>query len=240
MSFKWHEIRDHLMQSSSTLRFQRDLAILRYEQPALQRFADSVAVLEYLHRGRDAPQRKNAVLAALVDAAQTAPQISSCAQTLLLLALWPGLDAVRRRLIWRWKRPPEDIAAEVMAVACTAIAGMDLSRVNRIAATLLSNIERDIGRALRREANMHEQHAAIDPDDLITHAASDEPHRGVAQFARQVEALVGRDAGLVLAVAWNGQTQAEAGAALGLSEAAARKRFQRARHRLRDALQETP
>ena len=64
------------------------------------------------------------------------------------------------------------------------------------------------------------QRLIIDPDDLTTHAASDEPHRGVAQFARQVEALVERDAGLVLAVAWNGQTQAEAGAALGLSEAA--------------------
>ncbi len=236
MPFAWHEIREHLMQSSSTLRFQRDLETLRSEQPALQRFADSAAVLEYLHRGRDAPERKNDVLSALIVAAQAAPETAECAQTLLLLALWPGLDAVRRRLIWRWKRPAEDIAAEVMAVTCNVIGGMDLTRVNRVAATLLRNVERDLGRALRREAELHKQDAAIDPDNTVF----DEHHRCEANVAREVEALVGRDAGLVLAVTWEGQTQAEAGAALGLSEAAARKRFQRATRRLRDALQETP
>lgn len=240
MSFAWHEIRDHLMQSSSTLRFQHSLDILRCDHPALQRFLDPAAVLEYLHRGHDAPECKNDVLAALVLAANTPSQTAKCAQTLLLLALWPGLDAVRRRLIWRWKRPPEDVAADVMAAACDAIAAMDLSRVNRIAATLLRNVERDIGRALRREADLHEQHAAVDPEQLTFQATTDQPNRGAGHVAREVKGLIGRDAGLVLAVAWDEQTQAEAGAALGLSEAVARKRFQRATRRLRDALQEIP
>jgi len=66
MSFAWHEIRDHLMQSSSTLRFQHSLDILRCDHLALQRFPDPAAVLEYLHRGQDAPRCKNDVLAALV------------------------------------------------------------------------------------------------------------------------------------------------------------------------------
>ena len=238
MSLAWHEIRDHLMRSSSTLRFQRSLESLRNKHQPLQRFADPAAILEYLHRGDDAPERKYDVLRALVAAAQSSSETASCAQTVLLLALWPGLDAVRRRLIWRWKHAPEEAAADVLATACKAIADMDLTRVNRIAATLLRNVERDIGRALRREADLHKQHAAVDPDQLNMHAASHERPRCAAHVAREVEALVGRDAGLVLAVAWKGQTQAEAGAVLGLSEAAARKRFQRATSRLRDALQE--
>lgn len=240
MSLAWHEIRDHLMQSSSTLRFQHSLEILRCDHPALQRFLDPAAVLEYLYRGHDAPECKNDVLAALVVAAKTPSQTEKCAQTLLLLALWPGLDAVRRRLIWRWKRPPEDIAADVMAAACDAIAAMDLSRVNRIAATLLRNVERDIGRTLRREAESHQHHTTDDPDELSANVGAGGPCETAAYLAREVEELIGRDARIVLSVALDGLTQAEAGAALGLSEAAARKRFQRATRRLRAALQEIP
>ena len=176
MSFAWHEIRDHLMQSASTLGFQRHFEQLGLDQPALRRFVDPAAVLEYLHRSSDAPEHKNDVLAALILAAQAASPAGRCAQTVLLLALWPGLDGVRRRLIWRWKRPPEDIAADVMATACNAIAVMTLSRVNRVAATLLRNVERDVGRSLRREIDLHKQHAAVDPDQLAMHASSDAHH----------------------------------------------------------------
>ena len=237
MSFAWHEIRDHLMQSSSTLGFQRSFDAIRDAKLSImQRFSDPVSVLEYLHRGTEVPGRKNDVLAALVAAAQADHQTASCAQTLMVLALWPGLDAVRRRLIWRWKLAPGDVAAEVVATVCKAIAGMDLTQVNRIAATLLRNVERDIGRDLRRDADRHNQHAIVDPDQLPLNAASEDPREGEAHLTREVEALIGRDARLVLSVAWEGLTQAEAGAALGLTEAAARKRFQRATHRLRDAL----
>ncbi|MEM5472927.1 sigma factor-like helix-turn-helix DNA-binding protein [Hoeflea sp. AS60] len=225
------------MQSSSTLGFQRSFDVIRNANlTIMRRFSDPVSVLEFLHRGTEAPERKNDVLGALVEAAQADHQTASCAQTLVLLALWPGLDAVRRRLIWRWKLAPEDVAAEVMGTACKAIAGMDLTRVGRIAATLLRNVERDIGRALLREADRHEQHSPIDPDQLPLNAASEDPRESEANLTREVEALIGRDARLVLSVAWEGLTQSEAGAALGLSEAAARKRFQRATHRLRDAL----
>ncbi|MCC5993800.1 MAG: sigma-70 family RNA polymerase sigma factor [Rhodobacteraceae bacterium] len=236
MSLAWHEIRDQLMRSSSTLGFQRCLRVIRDEQLCLQRFSDRTAVLEYLHHGNDAPERKNDVLAALVAAAQAAPQTANCAQTLLLLALWPGLDAVRRRLIWRWKCAPDDIAADVLGTVCQGIMGMDLAKVNRIAATLLRNVERDIGRALQRNADRDKLHSIIDPEVLPLDAATDDVFASETHLTREVEALIGRDAQLVLSVAWDGKSQAEAGAALGLSEAAARKRFQRATRRLRDHL----
>ncbi len=52
--------------------------------------------------------------------------------------------------------------------------------------------------------------------------------------------LLGDDALLVIRVAIEGFSQAEAAAELGLTEAAARKRYQRAMRRLNDALQEIP
>ena len=50
----------------------------------------------------------------------------------------------------------------------------------------------------------------------------------------KVTDLIGVDAELVLRVVIDGYTQAEAGKEIGLSEPAARKRFQRALKRLRD------
>ncbi len=237
MSFAWHEIREQLMQSSSTFGFQRSFVAIREANTStLQRFSDPVSVLEYLHHGEDAPERKNDLLAVLIAAAQSSGSTASCAQTMVLLALWPGLDAVRKRLVWCWKLAPDEATAEVMSLTCTAIARMDLRRVNRIAATLLRNVERDIGRSLRREADRQKEHSPIDTDDLPLTAAILDPLDGEAHLAREVEALIGRDAPLVLSVAWEGLTQAEAGSAMGLSETAARKRFQRATRRLREAL----
>lgn len=238
MSLAWHEIHDHLMHSSSTFRFQQSLETLQAEHPALRPFIDPASMLEYLHRGTDTPERKNDVLRALVTAAQSKNQVESCAQTLLLLALWPGLDAVRRRLTWRWKHAPEEAAADVLATACHAISEMDLTCVNRIAATLLRNVERDIGRCMQREAARQQQHTTDDPDTLHMCALSERPCESADYLAREMESLIGQDARIVLSVAIEGLTQAEAGAALGLSEPAARKRFQRAAHRLRDVLQE--
>ena len=97
MSFAWHEIRDHLMHSSSNLHFQRSFDAVRRAQAALAPFRDPAALLDGLHRTTGDPAQKNLILSALVGAAQGDGPASDCALTLLLLALWPGLDAIRRR-----------------------------------------------------------------------------------------------------------------------------------------------
>ena len=53
-----------------------------------------------------------------------------------------------------------------------------------------------------------------------------------------LEQLVGGDAGIVIAVVVMGEGQSEIAVRLGLSHDAVRKRYQRALHRLRDALKE--
>lgn len=78
----------------------------------------------------------------------------------------------------------------------------------------------------------------IDPDDVLTDQVGQRPTPDDAYLRGDLRKLIGADAALVIRVAIEGFSQAEVAIDLGLSEAATRKRYQRATRRLRDALQE--
>ncbi len=238
MSIAWHEIRDHLMLSSSTLNFQRNFEALRRTSEPLAHFADPAALLDTLHVGGRAPDEKNRLLVALVGAAQSGEAASDCALTLMLLALWPGLDAVRRRSIWRRIGTGEEVASEILARASEAIRGLDLQRVNWIAATILRNIERDLIRTRQREDRHQNLRSEINPDAIPTVVEEPSAHASPALLRDDLVSIIGMDADLVIRVAIDGFSQSEVATELGLSEAATRKRYQRATRRLRDVLQE--
>ena len=238
MSLAWHEIRDHLMQSSSTLRFQRSFDAIRRAQADIAPFSDPAAVLDRLHRRTGDPAPKNLILAALVVSAQGDGPASDCALTLLLLALWPGLDAVRRRSIWRKIGSPDDVASDVLARTTDAVRGLDLGQVNWIAATVLRNVARDMIRTRQREAARERLASVIEPDDVPADQVGRQPATEDGHLQNDLGKLLGADALLVIRVAIEGYSRIEAGAELGLTEAAARKRYQRAIRRLREALQE--
>jgi len=238
MSIAWHEIRDHLMFSYSTLGFQHTFDELRRSSEPLAHFADPAAVLDTLHVGCRAPDDKNRLLVALVAAAQSGGAASDCALTLMLLALWPGLDAVRRRSIWRRIGTGDEVASEILARASEAIRSLDLQRVNWIAATILRNIERDLIRTRQREDRHQSLRCEADPNEI---PADGEVLSGDAipeLLHRDLVRIIGTDADLVIRVAIDGFSQAEVASEMGLSEAATRKRYQRATRRLRVVLQE--
>lgn len=238
MSIAWHEIRDHLMLSSSTLNFQRNFEALRRNSEALARFADPAALLDTLHVGSCGPNEKNRFLVALVGAAQSGDATSDCALTLMLLALWPGLDAVRRRSIWRRVGTGDEVASEILARASEAIRGLDLQRVNWIAATILRNIERDLIRTRQREDRHQSLRSEADPNEIPADGEVLSGDGIPELLHRDLVRLVGTDADLVIRVAIDGFSQSDVATELGLSEAATRKRYQRATRRLRDVLQE--
>lgn len=240
MSIAWHEIRDHLMKSSSNLHFQRSFDAVRRTQADLAPFRDPAALLDGLHRTPGNPARKNLILSALVEVAQGNGPASDCALTLLLLALWPGLDAIRRRSLWRRIGTADEVASDVLARTTKAVRGLDLGRVNWIAATVLRNVERDMIRVRRRDTAREHLASGADPDELADSGGSGISATGYARLNGAVRKLLGDDAVLVIRVAIEGFSQAEAGAELGLTEAAARKRYQRAMRRLHDALEEIP
>ena len=238
MSFAWHEIRDHLMHSSTNLHFQRSFDTLRCAHAALAPFRDPAALLDGLHSTPGDQGQKNVILSALVRAAQGDGPASDCALTLLLLALWPGLDAIRRRSLWRKIGSADEIASDVLARTTEAVRSLDLGRVNWIAATVLRNVERDMIRVRQRDAARERLASSIEPDEISADQVGRHPAAEDAHLQDDLRKLIGTDALLVIRVAIEGYSQADVALELGLTDAAARKRYQRAIQRLRDALQE--
>ena len=238
MSLAWHEIRDTLMRSSSTLNYQRSFDTVRSAHAALTTFRDPAALLDGLHRTPGDQGQKNLILAALVRAAQGDGPASDCALTLLLLALWPGLDAIRRRSIWRRLGTADEVSSDVLARTTEAVRGLKLGRVNWIAATVLRNVERDMIRVRQRDAARERLASAIEPDEISADQVGRHPAAEDAHLQDDLRKLIGTDALLVIRVAIEGYSQADVAIELGLTDVAARKRYQRAIQRLRDALQE--
>src|SRR5690606_1246631 len=226
-SIAWHEIRDHLMHSSSNLHFQRSFDAVRRAQAALTPFRDPVGLLEALHHGPTDAGDKNSILTALVEAAQDDGPAADCALTLLLLALWPGLDAIRRRSIWRKIGTADEVTSDLLARMVEAIRSLNLERVNWIAATVLRNVERDMIRARQRDVARESLASSIELNDIPADRIRQQPEADNAHLQDDLRKLIGPDSILVLRVAIDGFTQTEVALELGLTEAAARKRYQR-------------
>ena len=238
MSLAWHAIRDNLLHCSRTLTFQRRFDLIRRNCSVLAAFRDPAALLDTLHRQSGSPDGKNECLRALVRQAQRAAPESDTALTVLLLALWPGLDSVRRHLLRRRIAAPADITSGILARATESLRGLDLGRVNRVAATVLQNVQRDMIRACCQEAELRRVTSSAVPEDLPDPLAAGRDHMGASLLHADLVKIIGDDAFLVIRVAVEGFTQAEVAVELGLSEEATRKRYQRAAPKLRKAFKE--
>jgi RNA polymerase sigma-70 factor (ECF subfamily) len=230
MPFSWNSIHQSLLRSSSTLTFSRAFAKMGGQHPALARFIDVSALLDHLHRGTASRDEKNHILTALITVAQCRSAASDVAVTVLLLALWPGLDAVFHRLGHRVEAPDE-LPSLVLDHAVEQVRRLDLRSVHRIAATILMNIERDVGRADLRERNTRRLSVELDPD--LIGDKGPEADGTPNLFVRDVVRHAGGDGRLVVSVAIGGFSQAEVATEIGISDAAARKRYQRVARHLR-------
>ena len=119
-------LRAQLLLTVNTLSFHRRFHRLRQASP-FKEFAEPVALLVALHvPGADGDQR-NTILGALVTCAQTGD--ADVATTLLLLALWPGLDAAAAG--WEGDfRGETDLLVSEISERMAGIGTLDLRRVN--------------------------------------------------------------------------------------------------------------
>lgn len=239
MSFSWSALHAQLLKSTQHMSFEIQYRRIREEHTGELPPGDVTALLGFLHDPGNLPEPKNAALRALVQAGQDNRAALECTSTIVLLALWPGLDAVRSRLRRAFPLSDDTLDAELIGRLTVAISDCDLGCVNRLAATLLRNVERDTTRALIRADR--EVTTARPLDECIdsgwcatafmSSVAQDEAE--VSAVSGHLRDLLGDDVHLVLLVLVGGCTQREAGALLGLSHEAARKRFQRAITRLK-------
>lgn len=221
----------HLNRSSSEVAFR----MMRQTHPELSVFGSIAALMEHQHApGGDQPARY-AVIRALVHAAQSEHEHRSTAHLMVLVALWPGLDAVLWRLARGFRERRDDLPSEVLARVGEAILAVDLDRVAAVVATLLRNVERDIrgdliADCVIRKASRPVEDPAVEalPEMMAAPEAEDDQ-----VLADHIASLKPEDAQLLRRVFILGETQEEAGQSLGLSHEAARKRFQRALVKLR-------
>lgn len=244
MRANWHAVHANLLREIARLDHNQRFIRLTAGDPSLAQFADVPALLAHQHRGSASPEAKNDVLRTLVTAVQDGLGQPCAAQSVLLLALWPGHDAIRGRLARFRRDGPEELEGDILARALDAAARMDLARVNRVAATLLRNVERDLRRTMQTERARAAGAIPIDLRDDATPIAEPllaaslpgaEAILDAGRLRQRLRRVIGTDAGLVMAVAVEGFTQTEAGAVMGIGHAAARKRYQRAVARLQCA-----
>lgn len=232
MRARWHALHAELERSAHRYSSQQHFIGIRQRHRELRAFSDSGAMFSFLHDRDGDPDKKNAILRVVITAARQRDPSAETAQVLVLLALWPGLDAVRGRLARHFRDDPERLTAELVGRLSEAIATVDLGKVYRIAATLLRNLERDLRRMLRDE---WARAADTEADETVIDAGSAKADRSFPMLVRDLDRIIDGDAALIVGVCILGMSQKEAGQALGLSHDAARKRYQRAIEKLRVA-----
>ncbi len=171
------------------------------------------------------------------------------AQALLILCLWPALDAMFRRRFLLFPDRRQDLASEIIARFTAEVHRVDARRVTCLTATLLRNTERNVVRARRAErkvaakrTDMTPEAAVVMPPELEREpsrfglAADQSEADSVAALSNWLHAALGDEADLVVDAVFRRKRGPQIAASLGISHAAARKRLERALARARAAL----
>jgi DNA-directed RNA polymerase specialized sigma24 family protein len=242
MRAQWCALRAHFLRQSDRRAFQMCFRSICGNHPHLHRFHEPGQLWQALHGPGDAAD-KNRILRDLIPVAQTDGAAGEVARVVLILALWPGLDAIYGRL-WRFFRAePDVLVSELLGRLTAEFARLDLDPVTWIAATLLRNVERDIRRE-RQKLQAKERMTEPLPEDGDEFEFACAPMASNGSASDDVDAMLAclapDDARLVLMVVVIGASQREAAVELGIDHEAARKRYQRAIGRLKKSLASEP
>jgi len=246
MRASWEALHAGFDRSVRTLQAKQSFQKAKAHHPALVRFAQPHKLVEHLTSKSGELDEKDRIFGTLVTLVQRREQ-HELANALLWLGLWPGLDAIhhRRTRHFLGLGTPDDLAAEIAEAFTEEIAALDLTHVHRVAATLVRSTERRVLEGRTREwtetsiVQARGDIWALDEpppacrDSRIGLPPTLSHDEELAHLRAWLQPMVGQDAELVLAVLVLEETQREAGARLGLSHEAARKRFQRAFARIR-------
>jgi DNA-directed RNA polymerase specialized sigma24 family protein len=243
MRANWEALHGAFVQSVLTSRASRQFRQLASNDVTLGRFLEPAALLEYLDTRSGDLAGKNTLYKALVRRVQAGGELAALASSLLWLGLWPGLDAIFREQSQRFGYPASELTSDLAGRFTTAVSRADLTRIHRVAATLVLNTRRALiaarKRAKKEEGLLVDVDVSAFPDMDFTeadaHDRSETESRRKAKVAalrRQLVEVFGRDAELVLRTQVFKMSQREAADLLGISYEVARKRLQRIRRRL--------
>src|SRR5438552_5265331 len=149
MRSSWEALRAGLLRSIQDREAHATFDELKSRSEAIARFETPVELVAAVSPDADLDAR-DPVLWALVAAARDR-RTRRHAQALLILCLWPALDAMFRRRFFLFPDRPQDLASEITARFTAEVQRVDPRRVGRLTATLLRNTERNVVRARRAE-----------------------------------------------------------------------------------------
>ncbi len=148
----WDALHESLVRSADSLDAHRVFETERQRQVELRPFEHPAALVDFFTTKGGDLDRKDRIYAALVRTAQQSGDGAQLAVTILWLGLWPALDATYRRLLRRYfHKDPEALVSEIGARFTSVIHNANLNRINRVAATLRRNVQRDILDGLKRQ-----------------------------------------------------------------------------------------
>ena len=248
MRTQWATLRESLVHAVSTPASQEQFEELR-AGTVLRIFPGPFALIEHMRANEAGLDEKDSVLRELVRQRQSHVASSRLAGSLLWLALWPGLDGIRRRRRHHFPDEPASLVSSIAASFEANVERLRLDGIGRVAATLLRNTERDLMTQLKSEwaRSANESPLPDDPDtwaagprsrgpSMLTGAPATDIEGELQAVHDELVSIVGIDAGLVLGALIYGEGQQELAQRLGLSHEAARKRYQRAVARVRTLL----
>jgi hypothetical protein len=170
----WEALHESLARWADSLDAHRAFRKERQRQVELEPFEDPSALIDFLTSKDGDLDQKDQIYAALVMTTQRQGDGSELASTLLWLGLWPALDATYRRLLRRYfHEDPEALVSEIGARFTQVIHNANLNRINRVAATLSLNVQRDILDALKRQWADEALSAPLPSDE---YEENEEPH----------------------------------------------------------------
>jgi RNA polymerase sigma-70 factor (ECF subfamily) len=259
MRSEWEALHEGLARTIATKEAERRFAVLRRHAAVLARFEGAQALVDHLaHVGGDLDEKDRIfVELALATRAGSAARI---AMALLLLGLWPGLEAVFRRRVRFCPRQAGELVAEIVARLADEVRRLDPERVHRVAATLVRSTQREVVRARMRDLRRRRRLSDVpveaaeeltfvagapqvvsspteDASNLFPETAGSSADREIATLRTWLTGMVGDDADLVVDALLLDRPRQALAAERGIDERAARKRLQRVLERLRSCLE---
>jgi len=171
---------------------------------------------------------------------QSRSEWAELSTAVLWLGLWPGLDAIYSHRLRDFLGQPDELVTELSFIFTTTVARIELAGVNRLAATLVRNVERDVREGLKRRWSTDARQTdvvGLEDDLRIEEPPLDDralpiDANDLAAVRRWLGSIVPDDADLVIGAVLYGFDLHELADELGIGHAAARKRFQRAIERI--------
>jgi len=248
MRSRWEELHAGLLRSVVRRTSLGSFHELQRRSAALAPFDEPLAVVHFLINKASGLTGRDRVLRLLVEEAKGS-SARPCALALLLLGLWPALDAIFRKRSHLFQAQAHDIELEIIDRFIAQVLRIDLRRVSCLAATLVRNTEREVVDARVRERTRAAKCEPVRPDVIAAPPPDDEPAPSpfgltvaeseterLATLRRWLRTAVGPDADLIVDAVIHEKRRLDLAASLGISHAAARKRIERALDRARQAL----